>query len=182
MTRYSSNYSNKYFFPKYLNINLVNDTDGVLQDIHWYEGIFGYFPTYALGAMISSQIKYNYPYYEDFLKKPESENIKNIANWLKNNIGLIRSDLVALIDELGKRVFEEMDYLNEAENAEKFRNLHLHNSKIAVPKIYKETTSRRVLTMEWIEGTKLTNLEGVKNLGIDPDEMIEIWKSIKDKS
>ena len=100
--------------------------------------------------------------------------VRNIAYWLKNNIGLIRSDLVALIDELGKRVFEEMDYLNEAENAEKFRNLHLHNSKIAVPKIYKETTSRRVLTMEWIDGTKLTNLEGVKNLGIDPDEMIEI--------
>ncbi len=100
--------------------------------------------------------------------------VRNIANWLKNNIGLIRSDLVALIDELGKRVFEEMDYLNEAENAEKFRILHLHNSKIAVPKIYKETTSRRVLTMEWIDGTKLTNLEGVKNLGIDPDEMIEI--------
>ena len=100
--------------------------------------------------------------------------VRNIAFWLKNNIGLIRSDLVALIDELGKRVFEEMDYLNEAQNAEKFRNLHLHNSKIAVPKIYKETTSRRVLTMEWIDGTKLTNIEGVKNLGINPDEMIEI--------
>ncbi len=100
--------------------------------------------------------------------------VRNIANWLKNNIGLIRSDLVALIDELGKRVFEEMDYLNEAENAEKFRSLHLHNSKIAVPKIYKETTSRRVLTMEWIDGTKLTNLDGVKKLGIDPDKMIEI--------
>ena len=35
--------------------------------------------------------------------------VRNIAIWLKNNIGLIRSDLVALIDELGKRVFEEMD-------------------------------------------------------------------------
>ncbi len=100
--------------------------------------------------------------------------VRNIANWLKNNIGLIRSDLVALIDELGKRVFEEMDYLNEAENAERFRKFHLHNSKIAVPKIYKETTSRRVLTMEWIDGTKLTNLDGVKKLGIDPDKMIEI--------
>ena len=100
--------------------------------------------------------------------------VRNIAFWLKNNIGLIRSDLVALIDELGKRVFEEMDYLNEAENAEKFRNMHKHNPKIAVPKIYKETTSRRVLTMEWIDGTKLTNLEDVKNLGIDPDEMIDI--------
>ena len=100
--------------------------------------------------------------------------VRNIAFWLKNNIGLIRSDLVALIDELGKTVFEEMDYLNEAENAEKFRAMHQHNSKIAVPKIYKKITSRRVLTMEWIDGTKLTNLDDVKNLGIDPDEMIDI--------
>jgi len=100
--------------------------------------------------------------------------VRNIAIWLKNNIGLIRSDLVALIDELGKRVFEEMDYINEAENAEKFRLMHEKNIKIAVPKIYQEFTSRRVLTMEWIEGTKLTNLEDVKNLGIDPDEMIDI--------
>ena len=100
--------------------------------------------------------------------------VRNIAFWLKNNIGLIRSDLVALIDELGKRVFEEMDYINEAENAEKFRRMHSQNIKIAVPKIYNEITSRRVLTMEWIDGTKLTNLEDVKKLGINPDEMIEI--------
>ncbi len=100
--------------------------------------------------------------------------VRNIAQWLKKNIGLIRSDLVALIDELGKRVFEEMDYLNEASNAEKFKELHKHNKKIAVPKIYREATSRRVLTMEWIDGVKLTKLEKVKDLGIDPDEMIEI--------
>ena len=100
--------------------------------------------------------------------------VRNIALWLKNNIGLIRSDLVALIDELGKRVFEEMDYINEADNAEKFRTMHEKNIKIAVPKIYQEFTSRRVLTMEWIDGTKLTNLDDVKKLGIDPDEMIEI--------
>jgi len=100
--------------------------------------------------------------------------VRNIAIWLKNNIGLIRSDLVALIDELGKRVFEEMDYINEAENAEKFREMHQKNIKIAVPKIYNKLTSRRVLTMEWIEGTKLTNLDDVKKLGIDPDKMIEI--------
>ena len=31
---------------------------------------------------------------------------------------------MALIDELGKRIFEEMDYINEANNAEKFKKLH----------------------------------------------------------
>ena len=103
--------------------------------------------------------------------------VRNIAIWFKNNIGIIRSDLVALIDELGKRIFEEMDYINEANNAEKFKELHSGNDKIAVPKIYRKATSRRVLTMEWIDGTKLTNIEAVKNLGINPNEMVEIGVS-----
>ena len=100
--------------------------------------------------------------------------VRNIAAWLNSNIGLIRSDLVALIDELGRRVFEEMDYLNEASNAEAFRDLHSHNPRIAVPAIYRDATSRRVLTMEWIDGVKLTNLDAVRELGIDPDDMVEV--------
>ncbi|KGG13754.1 MULTISPECIES: ABC1 kinase family protein [Prochlorococcus] len=100
--------------------------------------------------------------------------VRNIARWLKANIKIIRSDLIALIDELGKRVFEEMDYINEANNAIKFKDLHINNKNIAVPKVYTEHTSRRVLTMEWIEGVKLTDIEKVKQLGISPDEMIEI--------
>ena len=103
--------------------------------------------------------------------------VRNIAIWFKNNIGIIRSDLVALIDELGKRIFEEMDYINEANNAEKFRELHSNNVNIAVPKIYRKATSRRVLTMEWIDGIKLTNIEAVKKLGINPNKMIEIGVS-----
>lgn len=100
--------------------------------------------------------------------------VRNIAAWLNRNIGLIRSDLVALIDELGQRVFEEMDYLNEAANAERFRELHRNNPRIAVPAIYRDATSRRVLTMEWIDGVKLTSLEAVRAMGIDPDDMVEV--------
>ncbi|KGG14423.1 Ubiquinone biosynthesis monooxygenase UbiB [Prochlorococcus marinus str. LG] len=100
--------------------------------------------------------------------------VRNIAIWLKKYVGFIRSDLVALIDELGKRVFEEMDYINEANNAEKFETLHQKNKKITVPKMYKNLTSKRVLTMEWIDGIKLTNIDGVKKLGINPNELIEI--------
>ncbi len=100
--------------------------------------------------------------------------VRNIAAWLNQNVGLIRSDLVALIDELGKRVFEEMDYCNEAANAERFAALHAHNPRIAVPRIYHQATSRRVLTMEWIEGVKLTNLEAVRSIGVDPDDMVTV--------
>ena len=100
--------------------------------------------------------------------------VRNIAAWLNRHVRLIRSDLVALIDELGKRVFEEMDYINEGGNADKFRRLHAHNLRIAVPTIYWQATSRRVLTMEWIEGTKLTNLEAVRAIGVDPDDMVQV--------
>ncbi len=100
--------------------------------------------------------------------------VRNIAFWLKGNIKLIRSDLVALIDELGKRVFQEMDYINEANNAELFKKLHQDNKDICVPKIYRKATSRRVLTMEWIDGVKLTNIEKIRGLNINPEKMIEI--------
>ena len=41
---------------KLVGVKPPNDTDGVMQDIHWPDGIFGYFPTYSLGAMASAQI------------------------------------------------------------------------------------------------------------------------------
>jgi len=39
-----------------VGVRPTNDTDGVMQDVHWPEGIFGYFPTYSLGAMAAAQI------------------------------------------------------------------------------------------------------------------------------
>jgi carboxypeptidase Taq len=39
-----------------LGITPPNDTQGCLQDIHWYDGAFGYFPSYTLGAMAAAQL------------------------------------------------------------------------------------------------------------------------------
>ena len=41
---------------KLLGVAPGTDRDGCLQDIHWYDGAWGYFPTYTLGAMIAAQI------------------------------------------------------------------------------------------------------------------------------
>ncbi len=43
-------------FEEYLGIVPPNDADGVLQDVHWSFGGFGYFPTYALGNLVSAQL------------------------------------------------------------------------------------------------------------------------------
>jgi carboxypeptidase Taq len=39
-----------------LGLTPANDAEGCLQDVHWSEGLFGYFPSYALGHLISAQI------------------------------------------------------------------------------------------------------------------------------
>ncbi len=43
---------------EYLGIEPKNASEGVLQDVHWSAGLFGYFPTYALGSAYSAQFYY----------------------------------------------------------------------------------------------------------------------------
>jgi carboxypeptidase Taq len=43
-------------FQEYFGITVTDDADGVLQDVHWSGGMFGYFPTYALGNLIAGQL------------------------------------------------------------------------------------------------------------------------------
>ncbi len=48
-----------------------------------------------------------------------------------------------------------------------FAQLYGHLKDIYIPQIYWEYTGRRVITMEWISGTKLTKMEAIKSQGID---------------
>jgi len=97
-----------------------------------------------------------------------------LATWAKNNFKWIRSDLVAITDELAERIFEEINYEQEGRNAEKFAELYGNLAEIYVPSIYWEYTGRRVLTMEWITGTKLTNIQAIQAQGIDATHLVEV--------
>ncbi len=100
--------------------------------------------------------------------------LRQLAKFATHNISRIRSDLVAIMDEFGARIFEEMDYTHEGENAQRFAELYGHIEGIYVPYIYPNLTARRVLTMEWIEGTKLTRIDELDRLGIDATQLIEV--------
>jgi predicted unusual protein kinase regulating ubiquinone biosynthesis (AarF/ABC1/UbiB family) len=99
--------------------------------------------------------------------------LRRLAQWTQKNIKQVRSDLVAIMDEFGTRIFEEMDYSQEGRNAERFAKLYGHLQDIYIPRIYWPYTGRRVLTMEWVTGTKLTNMEAIKAQGVDPSYLIE---------
>ena len=100
--------------------------------------------------------------------------IRIIANWATKNVKQIRSDLVSIVDEFCTRIFEEMDYNHEGAYAKRFEQLYGYLPEILVPSIYEEYTGRRVLTMEWIEGIKLTELDELARRGIDPTHVIEV--------
>jgi len=44
------------YYEKYLGVRPATDAQGVLQDIHWAQGSFGYFPSYALGSAFAAQM------------------------------------------------------------------------------------------------------------------------------
>ena len=46
----------KKMYKEYLGVDVINDSEGILQDVHWSAGLFGYFPSYAIGSAISAQL------------------------------------------------------------------------------------------------------------------------------
>ncbi len=94
-----------------------------------------------------------------------------LAPWLPLNLG---HDLSLIVDEFGSKLFEEIDYINEARNAERFATNFRDDSTVKVPDIYWRYTSHRVLTLEWINGFKLTDTDSAKAAGIDPNEIVKI--------
>jgi carboxypeptidase Taq len=77
-------WNNKY--ESYLGIRPSNDAEGVLQDVHWSGGLFGYFPTYALGNILSVQI------WDTMMKESGVRaallkgDLKVVRSWLRKNI------------------------------------------------------------------------------------------------
>jgi len=94
-----------------------------------------------------------------------------LAPWLPLNLG---HDLTMIVDEFGTKLFEEIDYLNEGRNAEKFATNFRNDPHVKVPAIYWRYTSPRVLTLEWINGFKLTDTQRIQEAGLDTDTLIEI--------
>ncbi len=100
--------------------------------------------------------------------------LRSLAGWVQKNVKRVRSNLVAIMDEFGARIYEEMDYAQEGRNAELFAKLYGHLPDIYVPQIYWEYTGKRVLTMEWITGTKLTKMDAIADQGLDVKYLVEV--------
>jgi ubiquinone biosynthesis protein len=74
---------------------------------------------------------------------------------------------VKIVEEFAKTLEKEIDYQNEATNMERVARHFLDNPHVYIPKVYRETTTTRVLTTEFIEGIKISDIERIEAAGLD---------------
>jgi len=77
--------------------------------------------------------------------------IRRTAGWLSRMRG---GDILGIADQFGIQLFGELDYEREANNCLRFRALYGHWENILVPDVCTPLTRKRVLVMEWVDGTK----------------------------
>lgn len=73
-------------YKDYLGVDVPNNKLGVLQDVHWAGGSFGYFPTYALGSAYSAQFFNAMKKDLNVEKEFASDNLQNVNAWLKDHV------------------------------------------------------------------------------------------------
>jgi len=72
---------------KFLGVDVKDDKDGCMQDIHWMDGTFGYFPTYTLGAIYAAQLfESANQNNKDILPAIGKGNFKPLKEWLNKNV------------------------------------------------------------------------------------------------
>ena len=76
---------------------------------------------------------------------------------------------VAIYEESERLLYLEIDYLNEASNAERFAKDFSDVDWVRVPDVLREVSTPRVLTMEFVESLKLTDVKQIDSLGLDRD-------------
>ncbi len=106
-------------YREYLGVEIEHDSEGVMQDTHWAGGLYGYFPSYALGNIYGGQMlekmAAEIPGYKDYIAKGS---FKEIKGWMVDNVHKYGNlydpaDLIKVITGDDLRIEPFIDYLDE---------------------------------------------------------------------
>ena len=98
---------------------------------------------------------------------PQSKNATTQKSGANRHRPLDINTWLELSDEFGHTLFSEIDYLKEGRNADRLRRLVRSRPEIRVPRVYWRYTGRHVLALEYIPGTKISQVEELKRKGFD---------------
>jgi len=82
-------------------------------------------------------------------------------------------ELLPLVLELTQHLTLELDFIREAECADRIRELFARDGTVVIPRIHREWSTRRVLTMELVGGIKVTDKEGLEAAGLKPADVVQ---------
>jgi predicted unusual protein kinase regulating ubiquinone biosynthesis (AarF/ABC1/UbiB family) len=101
--------------------------------------------------------------------------LRRFGGWLQH-YGPIRkrADVPALIEELSATVHNELDYVGEGKNAEKFNTNFARSKRVHVPRVVWSHTTKRVLTLENVYAIKITDYDAITAAGIERGAVAKI--------
>lgn len=103
------------------------------------------------------------------------EIMKNLAKTLENYYEDIKKmNIGNIVESFEKMLNEELSLNNELRNMQRFANNFKEDDRIHVPAVYKQLSNDRILTMEMIEGFKITDKEKIIEIGQDPKKIARI--------
>lgn len=105
--------------------------------------------------------------------------LRKVGRWL-SHVRLVsdRANAPALVEEFATTSREEIDYLNEAANLERFAEDFATDPRVRIPQVVWERTTRRVLTLEDVTAIKITDSQRLLAAGIDPAKVAPVFAEI----
>lgn len=100
--------------------------------------------------------------------------LHGIVEWAREHTRVGRDyDLVPLVEEFAYSLRNELDYVREADNAERFRHAFAGDTRVWIPTVHRDLTTSRVLTLERVTGIKITDVDALDRLGISRRSVAE---------
>ncbi|NCS11970.1 MAG: AarF/ABC1/UbiB kinase family protein [Microcystis aeruginosa G13-09] len=102
------------------------------------------------------------------------ELLHRLTRWLNIFPVVKKYNLEAIYQEFFELLFQEIDYIHEGKNADRFRENFKNYPQVKVPLVYWQYTTRRVLTLEYVPGIKVDDRETLLANGINVDGIIQL--------
>ena len=103
------------------------------------------------------------------------EILHHLVRWLNRLLKDVRKfNLEAIYREFFELLYLEIDYIHEGKNAERFRQNFQNYQRVAVPQVYWQYTTSKILTLEYLPGIKIDNRSALEASQIDTQEVIQL--------
>ncbi|MFE6966143.1 ABC1 kinase family protein [Agromyces sp. NPDC057679] len=105
--------------------------------------------------------------------------LRRVAGWLRRvRIVADHVDAPALVEEFAQTSHEEIDYVHEAQNAERFAESFADERRVYAPAVVWERTTRRVLTLEDVTAIKINDTDALEAAGISPTDVARVFAEV----